>query len=228
MRGMRLQPLIIPGWKNSGPDHWQTLWESCLPRAQRIQQRDWHQPDLHDWTAALITAIEAAPRPPLLIAHSLGCITVSHLPWRVKEKVAGALLVAPADVERANVPAAIAAFGPIALQTLPFQSVVVASANDPHCSSERAQALAQAWGSRFELIGNAGHINAEAGYGPWPQGLKLLAALRRRVLWRVPVPPQRTPPLPTGHHGPSEAHTNLGQSALVSSGTAVNRSATRP
>jgi len=193
---MRLQPLIIPGWNNSGPSHWQSLWEACLPRAVRVQQRDWAAPDLHDWTSTLAAAIEAAPRPPLLIAHSLGCITVCHLPLRIREKVAGALLVAPADVERPGAPALLRSFCPVPMQTLPFQSVVVASTNDPYCSLARAREFAEAWGSRFEQIEDAGHINAESGYGEWPQGLKLLAALRRRAHWRIPVEPYRTPPLP--------------------------------
>lgn len=204
---MRLQPLIVPGWNNSGAGHWQSLWEACLPRAVRVQQSDWASPDLHAWTATLAAAIEAAQRPPLLIAHSLGCITTCHLPLRVREKVAGALLVAPADVERANAPARLRSFCPVPMQTLPFQSVVVASTNDPYCSLDRAREFAEAWGSRFEQLDDAGHINAESGYGEWPQGLKLLAALRRRSHWRIPVAPCRTPPLPPsqapGHHRPS-------------------------
>ncbi|VCU68995.1 Alpha/beta hydrolase family protein [Pigmentiphaga humi] len=193
---MRLQPLIIPGWNNSGPGHWQSLWESELPRAQRVQQHDWNIPTPHEWVAALSAAIDAAPRPPLLIAHSLGCITICHLPSRISEKVAGALLVAPADVERDGAPAPLRAFCPIPMQTLPFPSVVVASTDDPYCRLERASGFAQAWGSRLEILANAGHINADSGYGAWPEGLKMLAALRRRAYWRVPVTPCRTPPLP--------------------------------
>ncbi|WP_299451513.1 alpha/beta hydrolase [uncultured Pigmentiphaga sp.] len=196
---MRLQPLIVPGWNNSGPTHWQSLWEACLPRAVRVQQRDWTSPNVHEWTCALAAAIEAAPRPPLLIAHSLGCITVCHLPLRIREKVAGALLGAPADVEREGAPEALRSFCPIPMQTLPFQSVVVASTNDPYCSLERAREFAQAWGSRFEQIENGGHINADSGFGAWPHGLKLLAALRRRAHWRIPIAPCRTPPLPPPH-----------------------------
>lgn len=193
---MRLLPLIVPGWNDSGPDHWQSRWQACLPRAVRVEQRDWTSPNLHDWAATLAAAIEAAQRPPLLIAHSLGCITVCHLPLPLREKVAGALLVAPADVERTGAPAQLRSFRPIPMQMLPFQSVVVASTNDPYCSLERARAFAEAWGSRFEQIEGGGHINAESGYGEWPLGLKLLAALRRRAHWRIPVAPCRTPPLP--------------------------------
>lgn len=195
MLAMRLQPLIIPGWRNSGPEHWQSQWESTLPRAQRVQQRDWETPLLSEWVAALSAAIEASNRPPLLIAHSLGCIAVSHLPFAIRDKIAGALLVAPADVERHGAPSHLSSFAPVPLHTLPFPSVVVASSDDPYCSVARAREFAQAWGSRFELLENAGHINTDSGYGDWPEGLKLLAALRRRSRWRVPVAVHRTPPI---------------------------------
>lgn len=193
---MRLQPLIVPGWRNSGPAHWQSQWEAVLPRAVRVEQHDWEHPVMTEWVAALTSAIEASPRPALLIAHSLGCIAVCHLPLGIREKVAGALLVAPADVERPGADARLSSFAPVPMQTLPFPTVVVASCDDPCCSVTRAQAFAHAWGSRFESLGNAGHVNTESGYGEWPGGLKILAALRRRARWRVPIAACRTPPMP--------------------------------
>lgn len=166
-----------------------------MPRAIRVEQRNWEEPDPHEWVATLAATIAAASRPTLLIAHSLGCIAVSRLPAPIREKVAGALLVAPADIERPDTAPCLRSFKSIPMQSLPFQSVVVASTNDPCCSLGRAKLFAQAWGSRFEEIENAGHINAESGYGQWPEGLKILAALRRRAHWRVPIASQRTPPL---------------------------------
>lgn len=205
MHPMRLQPLIVPGWRNSGPEHWQSAWEACLPRANRVVQADWETPRLADWVAELSAAIEASNRPPLLIAHSLGCMTVAHLPLGIRDKVAGALLVAPADVERPNAPDTLHSFRPVPLHTLPYPSVVVASTNDPYCSLDRARRFADAWGSRLEVLEDAGHINVASGYGDWPQGLKLLAALRRRARWRVPVAVCRTPPL-AGHVPPLGSH----------------------
>lgn len=190
---MRLLPVIVPGWKNSGAGHWQTHWEATLPRAVRVHQSNWYTPDRTQWVAGLASAIDAAARPPLLIAHSLGCITVAHLPVPLRARVAGALLVAPADVERDNAPECLRNFGPIPRNPLPFPSVVVASTNDPSCSLARAQDFAAAWGSRLITLDNAGHINPESGFGPWPEGLKLLAALRRRARWKVPVAPERVP-----------------------------------
>ncbi|EHK64375.1 RBBP9/YdeN family alpha/beta hydrolase [Achromobacter arsenitoxydans] len=193
---MRLQPIIVPGWKNSGPDHWQSRWQALLPHACRIAQSDWQNPRPADWIARLAADVDDARSPVLLIAHSLGCLISAALPVPLRAKVAGALLVAPADIERPDAPECLRAFAPIPRQPLPFQSVVVASDDDPYCALERARTFAADWGSRVVVLPNAGHINADSGLGDWPQGLKLLGALRRRASWRIPTPAKRIPPIP--------------------------------
>lgn len=70
--------LVVPGWQNSGPEHWQSQWQAQQPGWQRVMQRDWLTPQLADWVAALDAAIVAATQPVLLVAHSLGCVTVAH------------------------------------------------------------------------------------------------------------------------------------------------------
>ena len=64
--------LILPGWDNSGPDHWQTHWEQAFPNMRRVEQADWHKPVFADWSRRLSEAIERCRRPVLLVAHSLG------------------------------------------------------------------------------------------------------------------------------------------------------------
>lgn len=196
MAAMRLQPIIVPGWKNSGPEHWQSRWASILPHAVRVEQRDWENPSPSEWISTLAAQVDQARSPVLLIAHSLGCLISASLPVPLRAKVAGALLVAPADVERLDAPACLRAFAPISRQSLPFQSVVVASDDDPYCRLERARAFAQDWGSRVVVLSGAGHINADSGLADWPQGLKIFGALRRRASWRIPTPAKRIPPVP--------------------------------
>ncbi|MGH8816366.1 RBBP9/YdeN family alpha/beta hydrolase [Achromobacter pestifer] len=193
---MRLQPIIVPGWKNSGPDHWQSRWATLLPHAVRIQQRDWENPEAPEWISTLASEVDQARSPVLLIAHSLGCLISAALPVPLRAKVAGALLVAPADVERADAPACLRGFAPIPRQSLPFQSVVIASDDDPYCRLERARAFAQDWGSRVIVLSGAGHINADSGLADWPQGLKIFGALRRRASWRIAPPGKRISPVP--------------------------------
>ena len=168
--------LVLPGWKNSGPAHWQTIWEDKYPEWQRVQQGNWLHPQQSDWVSTLDDYITASTRPVLLIAHSLAFITVTH--WAAHtahpEKVAAALLVAPADVERSTVASSLRSFAPIPRQTLPFPALVIGSDNDRACSAWRACDFAGSWGATFHLLSGAGHINADSMLGDWETGLKLL------------------------------------------------------
>ena len=174
--------LIVPGLYNSGPQHWQTHWERKLKGAVRVEQSDWLRPNLADWTATLAEAVRRRPGA-VLVAHSLGCALVSHLSRITNGRnIGGTLLVAPADVNRDGPNAEfLRDFSPMPLGRLPFPSVTVSSHNDPYVAFGRAQMFAKAWGSTLVDLGYAGHINVEAGYGPWPEGRKYLKALIDRT-----------------------------------------------
>ena len=66
-----LRFLLLPGWLDSGPTHWQSRWEA-LHGCDRVQQDDWLWPRRGDWMARLDDVLQADPRPAVLIAHSLG------------------------------------------------------------------------------------------------------------------------------------------------------------
>lgn len=153
-----------------------------LPNATRVQQRNWDSPNRADWTAALDAAIAAVNGPVVLVAHSLGCaLTVwwagecGKLPHA--EKVKGALLVAPPDVERSDFPASVSGFAPMPRAALPFKTIVIASSDDPWCALPRARSWAAAWGARLHDIGPRGHINSDSGLADWPQGRRWLNEL---------------------------------------------------
>ena len=169
--------LVLPGLSDSGPGHWQTLLETKRPEARRVVQRDWERPKRTEWVEVLDRAVRACPEPPVLVAHSLGCITVAHWAASIPAPVRGAFLVAPSDVDRADAPEALRDFRPIPAARLPFPSIVVSSSNDPYLSVARSRELAAAWGSRWVDAGPAGHVNAAAGFGPWPLGEALVAEL---------------------------------------------------
>ena len=166
--------VIIAGWCDSPPGHWQSLWAEQLPGAVRVQQDDWVSPSRSAWVASIAQTILAQRHPVVIAAHSLGSIAAAHLPPEVTARVAGALLVAPADPERRAV---LADFAPVPYQRLPYKSIIVASNTDPYCPVRTAGAYARAWGSEFVRLQDAGHINLEAGFGAWPLGLALLQSL---------------------------------------------------
>lgn len=185
MRNESIRYLIVPGWQGSPEDHWQSHWQRSLPNSARVEQRDWLTPQRHDWVQALEQAIAAEPSPVILIAHSLGCVTVAH--WAAQasptllRRVRGALLVAPADVERPGCSPALVNFAPVPMQPLPFATQVVSSDNDPAVSVPRALDMAQAWGAEAGLLSAAGHINVKSGHQRWEQGFAYLYRLQGRV-----------------------------------------------
>ena len=166
--------IIVPGWRDSGPGHWQTLWAERLPQARRVVQDDWHTPTRSAWVARLEETVLEQPGPVVIVAHSLGCITTAHMKPEVAARVSGALLVAPADPERRAV---LSDFAPVPYAALPYRSILVASSNDPYCPIRLAGAYARAWGSEFVRLQNAGHINVDSGHGEWPLGRALLQSL---------------------------------------------------
>lgn len=174
---MNTTVLILPGIGNSGPEHWQTLWEKTNPSFSRIQQRDWDYPVCAEWAKVLEESLMSISTNTVLVAHSLACALVAHWAAKTKLKIKGALLVAPPNPDGPNFPKEAVGFSPLPLRTLPFPSIVVASTNDPYGAFEFTKSVASAWGSRFESIGPAGHINANSGLGEWNEGFSLFRQL---------------------------------------------------
>ncbi len=175
------QVLTLPGWRSSGPAHWQSRWER-LYGDQRVEQADWEWPRRGDWMARLDEAVLQASvdsSPLLLAAHSLGCHLVAA--WaahsRLVDRVRGALLVAIPDVEREDMPPQLHNWRPVVRRRLPFASVAVLSSDDPFAGLAAAQVLAQAWGASVHEAGPRGHLNGDSGLGDWAEGRALLARL---------------------------------------------------
>jgi len=176
--------LLVPGLGNSGPAHWQSLWERDDENCRRVELGLWDRPHRNTWVNHLNLAIRAAGRPVLLAAHSLGCHAVAW--WAKLEQpgpdsaVIGALLVAPPEVDFFPRDERIDSFAPTPPETLPFPSMLVASRNDPWMSFLHARRLARSWGSELIDAGDTGHINADSDLGHWPEGRRLLARLADR------------------------------------------------
>lgn len=174
--------LILPGYKNSGPDHWQSRWEARLSAARRVQLGEWNKPVFEDWRANLITAVSEATKPVILVGHSIGAQVAVQAADQFEDKIAGALLVAPPDVENPTIrPKHLMTFGPARHDPLPFPSVTIASRNDPFCSIEKSEEMAADWSSLFMDAGESGHINHESGHGPWPEGLMVFSKFLSRL-----------------------------------------------
>ncbi|WP_017730116.1 RBBP9/YdeN family alpha/beta hydrolase [Nafulsella turpanensis] len=170
---------IIPGLRNSGPDHWQSIWEKRYPEQfKRIEQDNWQKPDCSTWIQRIEEVLRhARPEEAILVGHSVGCAAIVHWFRQYGRPIKGALLVAPSDVDRPDYPSYITGFAPIPLEPLPFKSIVVASTNDHVVRLKRARYFAECWGSEPVELKGAGHIEPKSGYGEWPEGLELLKRL---------------------------------------------------
>ncbi|WP_175856634.1 alpha/beta hydrolase [Burkholderia anthina] len=169
--------VIVPGIGNSDADHWQSHWETALPRATRIAPASWYDPDLTDWIAALDAAVAAARTPPVVVCHSLGCLLFAH--WRAvaTRPVHGVFLVAVPDPDGPNFPVAARAFAQVPDRDFGDRPVVaIASSNDPYDPAGRAIAWAAARGARPVVLGARGHLNAASGLAAWDEGRALFAA----------------------------------------------------
>ena len=119
---------------------------------------------------------DAAPGGDGAVAHSL------RESWTSCAAFAGAFLVAPPDVTNPDIrPKHLMTFGPYPRDPLPFPSITVASRNDPFGAYEHADEIAASWGSLLIDAGESGHINADSGHGPWPEGTMVFAQFLSRL-----------------------------------------------
>jgi predicted alpha/beta hydrolase family esterase len=177
--------LIIPGLFDSGPDHWQTRWLKIRPLARRVELGRWNHPSRLTWISRLDREIGRQRGSVVLIAHSLGCLAVAWWAGEASaqrlQKVRGALLVAPPDVDRPDALPLLRPFAPAPSRELPFPTLLVASRNDRYARFDRLARLSDMWGAELIDVGRLGHINAASDLGCWPQGLALLDRLIGRT-----------------------------------------------
>ena len=162
--------LILHGLEGSGPGHWQT-WLAARLRAggERVAYPDLPDadlPTLQAWREALQGELEALPDgETIVICHSLACLLWLHHVGEGGAQADRLLLAAPPS-ETAGMPQ-IAGFFPVPLPALTGGARLVSSDNDPYCP-EGARTLYGALGVPIDVIPGGGHLNPEAGYGPWP------------------------------------------------------------
>lgn len=176
-KGDPVRLLVIPGLNDSGPAHWQTWLQAHFSRrAVRVEQEDWARADLARWSQRVEMTLARQPRSRwVAVAHSFGCLALLRHLALGGEGVQSALLVAPADPEKFGVAAKLPQ-SPLAIP-----SVLLASETDPWMRFESARAWADVWGSQVINLGDVGHINTEAGFGPLPPAKSLVEQMIQRL-----------------------------------------------
>jgi len=173
-----MQALILHGWQGSGPGHWQS-WLAGRLRAAGLRVRypelpDADEPDPAAWDAALAAELAAlgGGGERVVVCHSLGCAlwlrAAARAPGRLAERV---LLVAPPAPD-SDIPQ-VRAFFPTgatsaALARAAQATRLVCSDDDPYCPDGAAGVYGGPLGLPVDLLPGGGHLNPDAGYGPWP------------------------------------------------------------
>jgi uncharacterized protein len=157
--------VTVPGLHGSEGAHWQTWLERQLPKSRRVGQDDWDAPQLDAWAQSVADTVTSVRGPVILAAHSFGCLAAAHAIAQglTGDAVAGVLFVAPASPDKFKF---AGAFEP---RRLAVPSVLIASMTDPWMPFDQAMRLASQFGSAFVNLGDSGHINTAAGFGPWPR-----------------------------------------------------------
>jgi hypothetical protein len=170
--------LIVPGLHDSGPVHWQSWLQSQYRSARRVEQRDWSRPELDRWAERIASTLdrEADGAEWIAVGHSFGCLALArHLLLRPDSPIRAALLVAPAEPDK------FGASESLPRHRLAVTSTVIASDNDPWMTVASSRRWAQRWGSGWLTLGEAGHINAESGFGPLPLARRWVATTSARL-----------------------------------------------
>lgn len=182
---MKQSVMIVPGVGGSGPDHWQSWFESQLPNTHRLTGISWEEPVLAEWGRCLKQQVKMVEGKVWLVAHSFGCLVSAVIAADIPEKVAGLLMVAPADPRRFHplgrkrcIDAELESLEPLMPAfKLGLPGLLVYSSNDPWMQETQAKAWAGHWGLPTYLMSFAGHINTDSGFGAWPEGLAILTSL---------------------------------------------------
>jgi predicted alpha/beta hydrolase family esterase len=168
--------LILHGWQGSGPGHWQTWLAGRLrARGAVVSYPELPEPDtpqLDRWMEALDSELSHGADHPVVLCHSLACVL-----WLQRAHLgepAGAervLLVAPPSPS-ASLPG-VRGFFPLSVEPADVAAAaestqIVASDNDPYCPEGASRLYGEALDLPVALLPGAGHINPDAGYGPWP------------------------------------------------------------
>lgn len=181
--------LIIPGRNGSGPGHWQTWLEAQLPDARRISGINWEKPAIHAWAGAIVREIDHTAGEVWLVAHSFGVLAALLAGKRRPDRIAGAMLVAPADPELFTESGLVDWSKDESIRgttvghllphaALPFPALLVLSSNDVWMRMTTGLTWGSRWGARVTQVGPQGHLNESSGHGPWPEGLALFQRFR--------------------------------------------------
>ena len=169
---MKQKVLLLHGWGGSDNPHWQSWLAGEIAKdygnVNFLQFSNFDNPDIKVWQEELIEALESY-KPDIVICHSLANTLWFHLcnTQSIKKKIQKLILVAPPSLE-CNIEE-LKSFFPLKTPTELYaeKSILVTSTDDPYMSMQEAKSLQKNLNIEMLVLENAGHINADSGYGVW-------------------------------------------------------------
>ncbi len=163
--------LILHGWGGSDAPHWQA--ELACEIAKNYGTVSFplldncHFPGKNRWMRQAKTILEDF-KPDTVVCHSLANTLWF---WLCEEEVIAPVerlyMVAPPSLSTKE--STIKTFFPAPLpDTLKAEKIeMIVSDNDPYMKMDEAKSIADHYAIPLKIIKNAGHINADSGYGKW-------------------------------------------------------------
>jgi predicted alpha/beta hydrolase family esterase len=193
--GVTQRFLILHGLGGSSLDHWQTWLAGRLGRlgawVSYPEFPDSDNPSQRAWEQALereLAQLAAGAGERVVLCHSLGAVLWLRHSLRIEptQRADRVLLVAPPGGPEAD--PAIVDFFPIgadgaSVTVAAARTLLVCSDNDPYCPAGAASVYGELLGIETEVIPGGGHLNPDAGYGPWPHVEAWCLGVRPGVAW---------------------------------------------
>lgn len=164
--------LLLHGWGGSDFPHWQSWLASELAKDYgcvnflRLKKPD--TPTKDEWMYQLKEALEDF-KPDVVVCHSLANILWFHLCNEEPNmpEIKKLFLVAPPSLKKEI--KEVNTFFPIKAPQKLYakEALLVASTNDPYMDIDEAKELEKTLNISMEVLVDAGHINADSGFGEW-------------------------------------------------------------
>ena len=162
--------LILHGWGGSDHPHWQSHLASEIAKDYGTVSfpllDNCHFPSKNRWVRQVKKILEEF-QPTTVVCHSLANTLWFWLCQEDIETIENLIMVSPPSLNTTE--STIKTFFPCKIpKNIHAKNIeLIVSDNDPWVKLDEAKNLAQTINANYTVIENAGHINADSGYGKW-------------------------------------------------------------
>jgi len=167
---MSNKTLILHGWGGSDAPHWQSHLASEIAKNYGTVSfpllDNCHFPSKNRWLKQVKKILEDF-KPHTVVCHSLANTLWFWLCQEKLETVERLFMVSPPSLSTNE--ATLKTFFPCEIPSNVYANEIhlIVSDNDPWIKLDEAETMAKSVNASYTVIENAGHINADSGYGKW-------------------------------------------------------------